>query len=345
MSPDLLLPYDGIAPVFATPPLHCGRGSTVIGRTTLGAGAWIGADAVSRGDGHDIIAGDRLWLGPRATLHIAQDKYPCILGDHVTVGVNAVVHACTVGDDCVIEADCVILDGSVIEDGVLIEAGSVVYPRSTLAGGFAYAGAPAAPVRPLAPGELAERAARLRGSGDPASPAPAPASPAPEARDATVFVARTARLRGPVDLAPGASVLFACDLAAEGGPIVLGPNVNVQDNSVIRTTADGLVIERDTTLGHNVRVADGHIGARSLIGIGAVLAPGTVVGEDVLVAAGARTEPGQVLDSGWLWGGRPARPLAPLDADKREMMRRIVQQYAGYGRAYRKAQGTPPSAG
>lgn len=287
MTPDLLLPYAGTEPVFATPPLWCGRGSTVIGRASLGAEAWLGDDTVIRGDGHDIIAGDRLRLGPRATLHIAQDKYPCILGDRVTVGRNAVVHACTIGDDCVIEADCVVLDGSVVEDGVLIEAGSTVFPRSTLASGFAYAGSPAEPTRRLAPG----------------------------------------------------------DLAAEAGPIAIGPNVNVQDNSVLRTEGSGLVIERDTTLGHNVRVADGQIGPRSLIGIGAVLAPGTVVGEDVLVAAGAWTEPGQVLESGWLWGGRPARRLGPLDAGKREMMRRIVQQYAGYGRTYRKAQAAllPPS--
>ncbi|ACL55773.1 gamma carbonic anhydrase family protein [Methylobacterium nodulans] len=342
MTPDLLLPYAGTEPVFATPPLWCGRGSTVIGRASLGAEAWLGDDTVIRGDGHDIIAGDRLRLGPRATLHIAQDKYPCILGDHVTVGRNAVVHACTIGDDCVIEADCVVLDGSVVEDGVLIEAGSIVYPRSTLAAGFAYAGSPAEPTRRLAPGELAARAARLLGE----SPAaPAPLLEAGEARDATVFVARTARLRGPVDLAPGVSVFFACDLAAEAGPIAIGPNVNVQDNSVLRTEGSGLVIERDTTLGHNVRVADGQIGPRSLIGIGAVLAPGTVVGEDVLVAAGAWTEPGQVLESGWLWGGRPARRLGPLDAGKREMMRRIVQQYAGYGRTYRKAQAAllPPA--
>ncbi len=333
VRPDLLLPYDGTEPAFATPPARCGRRSTVIGRTSLGAGAWLGDAAVIRGDGHDVIAGDGLWLGPRATLHIAQDKYPCILGDRVTVGRNAVVHACTVGDDCVVEDDCVVLDGSVVEDGVVIEAGSTVYPRSTLAAGLLYAGSPAAPLRRLAAGEAAARAARLRAGPAAAVPAAAPGHPAP-----AVFVALSARLAGPVDLAPGASIFFGCDLDAAAGPIAVGPNANVQDNSVLRPLGAGLVIERDTTLGHNVVAADGRIGPRSLVGIGAVLAPGTVVGEDVLVAAGTVTAAGQVLEPGWLWGGRPARRLAPLDAGKREMMRRIVEQYAGYGRRYRKAQ-------
>ncbi|MBY0296155.1 MAG: gamma carbonic anhydrase family protein [Methylobacterium sp.] len=333
MTPDLLLPFAGTAPDFATPPLWCGRGSTVIGRTTLGAEAWLGDEAVIRGDGHDVIAGDRLWLGARATLHIAQDMYPCILGDRVTVGRDACVHACTVGDDCVIEDDVVVLDGTVVEDGVLVEAGSTVFPRSVLPAGFVCAGSPAVPVRRLAPGELAARAARLR---ETASPPPPPGDPRDD--PASVFVARTARLRGAVRLEAGASIFFGCDLAAGAGPIAVGANANVQDNCALHTAGAGLEIARDTTLGHNVRAADGRIGPRSLVGIGSRLAPGTVVEEDVLVAAGTVTQPGQRLETGWLWGGRPARALARLDEGKREMMRRIVQQYAGYGRAYRKAQ-------
>ncbi|MGY2048223.1 gamma carbonic anhydrase family protein [Methylobacterium sp. JK268] len=337
MTPDLLIPYAGTAPAFAAPPLRCGPRSTVIGRTSLGGGAILGAASVIRGDGHDVIAGDDLWLGPRATLHIAQDKYPCILGDRVTVGRDAVVHACTVGDDAVVEAECVILDGSLVEDGVVLEAGSTVYPRSTLPAGFLCAGSPAVPVRPLAPGEAAARAARIRT----APPAPEAAA-APGDPDPAVFVARTARLVGPVALAPGASVFFGCDLVAEGGPITIGPNANVQDNAVLTTRGSGLEIGAETTLAHNVVAADGRIGPRSLVGIGARLAPGTEVGEDVLVAAGAVTEPGQVLDPGWLWGGRPARRLAPLDAERRAMMQAIVRQYAGYGRVYRKAQAALP---
>ena len=83
-------------------------------------------------------------------------------------------------------------------------------------------------------------------------------------------------------------------------------------------------------------MADCRIGARSLIGIGCVLAPGTVVADDVLLAGGSTTDPGQLLESGYLWGGRPARILGPLDADKRAMMTRIVAGYCEHGRVYRQ---------
>ena len=131
---------------------------------------------------------------------------------------------------------------------------------------------------------------------------------------------------------------FSCILEAPLSPIVIGPNVNVQDNCAIHTQAGGLVIERDTTLGHNVTAGDGRIGPGCLIGMGARLAPGTVVEGDVLLAAGSATDPGQVLESGWLWGGDPARAIAPLDERKRSLIAWTIERYCEYSRSYRALQ-------
>ncbi|HEX8416159.1 MAG TPA: DapH/DapD/GlmU-related protein [Methylobacterium sp.] len=337
MTPDLILPYAGTLPAFAARPVWCGRGSSVIGAATIGVQAWLGDDSVIRADGQPVTIGERFWLGHRSTVHIATETYGTSIGDRVTVGRNGVVHACAVGSDVVIEDDVVVLDGAEVGDGILIEAGSTVFPRARLASGFAYAGSPAKALRPIAAPELAERAERLReASGDMPQPI---AADVPEL-DGSVFVARTARLRGRVALGAGSNVLFCCALEAEGGPIVVGADANIQDNTVIRSRGEGVVIGRETTIGHNVRLADCRIGARSLIGIGCVVAPGTVVADDVLLAAGATTDPGQLLEGGHLWGGRPARILGTLDADKRAMMTRIVEGYCAYGRIYKQAQET-----
>ena len=87
-----------------------------------------------------------------------------------------------------------------------------------------------------------------------------------------------------------------------------------------------------------MRLASSRIGARALIGIGAVVAAGTIVEDEAMLAAGATTLPGQILESGWLWGGRPARPLSRLDDAKRGLMRTIVGHYCGYAAAYARAQ-------
>ena len=223
----------------------------------------------------------------------------------------------------------------VVEDRVLIEAGATIFPRSTLESGYAYGGNPAKRLRPITPEELAERAERLReAAGEGASPPEAE----PRETEEGVFVARTARLSGRIALGAGATVLFSCELAAEVGPIVVGADTNIQDNTVIRARGEGVVIGRDTTIGHNVRMADCRIGARSLIGIGSVLAPGTVVADDVMLAGGSTTDPGQLLEGGHLWGGRPARILGTLDPKKRALMAHIVEGYCRLGREYRVLQ-------
>ena len=112
-----LLSYLGTHPELAGPPRHAGANSAIVGRITLGRDAWLGAASVIRADGHYVRAGDDLTLGHGATIHIAHDVYPTVIGHGVTVGSNAVIHACEVRDGCIVEDGAVVLDGCVIEAG------------------------------------------------------------------------------------------------------------------------------------------------------------------------------------------------------------------------------------
>ncbi|HSN32277.1 MAG TPA: gamma carbonic anhydrase family protein, partial [Ideonella sp.] len=152
-----------------------------------------------------------------------------------------------------------------------------------------------------------------------------------------VFVADSARLAGRVAAAAGASIWYGCRLDARRGTIVLGAQANVQDNSVLVAGEGDLSIGEGSTIGHNVELASCTIGARSLVGIGSRIAPGSVIADDAFVAAGARTTPGQVLEGGFVWAGAPARKLGSLDERKREIVRITAEVYAGYGRAMRHA--------
>ena len=90
------------------------------------------------------------------------------------------------------------------------------------------------------------------------------------------------------------------------------------------TTAQGVSIGHSSTVGHNVTINDCVIGNQTLIGIGSTVAPGTTIGDRVLLAASARTTPGQVLESGWLYAGAPARKFARLDDAKQALTALIV---------------------
>lgn len=338
----LILPYEGVQPTLLGPLAHAEPGSALLGRVTLGPGAVLRAYATLRADGHVIHAGAELFMGRNATVHISHAVYGTAIGARVSVGRNAVVHACTVGDDCVVQEDAAILDGASVGAGSVVAAGSVVFSRAVLPPGHWCAGSPALPVRPIGADELRAAHAAVRAAVAPPPPAEAPVAVAPQAH-ASAYVAATARCSAPLQLAADASLWFGCvvqaqDAVAPGPGVYLAEGCNVQDNSVLCTGPAGLQIGADCTVGHNVRLHDGRIGAQVLIGMGSVLAPGTVVQDHVLLAAGSTTTPGQVLESGWLWGGRTARAIARLDERKLDLLRRSAITYREYARGFASAQ-------
>jgi gamma-carbonic anhydrase len=332
----LILPFGGIEPRLGEGVRFLGPGSSVLGKAEIGARTLIAGGSAIRADGHFVRIGEGCYFGEASTVHIAQDMFPAIIGNRVAVGRAAVVHACTIGDCCIIEDNVAVLDGSEVGEGALIEAGSTVFPKSKLAGGFVYAGSPAKPVRALTPEERVEREERVRQA--PATLTPDGRKEAQLTAPAAAFIAMTARLSGRIELEDRASVFFGCDFDAGGWRIAIGARTNIQDNTVIRCETGDVVIGCDTTLGHNVQLAPCRIGDRSLIGIGAAVAAGVTVEDDVMLAAGAVTLPGQTLESGWLWAGKPARPLAKLGDARRGMMQMIIAHYCGYAEAYAGAQ-------
>ena len=274
-------------------------------------------------------------------MHIAHDVYPTIVGDGVSVGRDSVVHACTVGDRCVIEDGVVVLDGSVVESGVVLESGSLVYPRSRLQAGQVYGGRPAKVLREAAPGEIEERKERLRqaeGNGDKLR---RDWSGEREHRGRVadmIFLAATARVRGEIEAARETSIWFACDIDTGSHQLAIGENANIQDNTIIRCADRGLTLGANSVIGHNVKLGGCTIGERSLVGIGSVIAEGTAIDGDVLVAAGTHTQPGQRLEGGWLWGGNPARALSRMDDKRRDLITGTISTYRGYAAAFASSQ-------
>jgi gamma-carbonic anhydrase len=325
-----VLPYAGVFPSFAGAPPRAAPGAAVLGRVEVGRGLALGPRAVVRADGHYVRIGDDFRLGARGTVHIAHELYPTHIGSGVSAGPRAVIHACDVGDRCFLGPDAIILDGSRIAAGAAFAAGAVVFPRTELEGGWLYAGSPAKPVRRLEPGELERWHAEFR----PGDPGGEPTEP----RRGLRFVAATARLDGDIRAADGVGVWFGCELLAGERTIAIGTDTNVQDNTRIAAEARDVTIGDRVTIGHNVLMSDCVVGDECLVGIGARVAPGTVVERDVLLAAGAATAGGQVLESGWMYGGRPAAKLKPLDAARRAGMAAIWPTYCAYAAEYAAAQ-------
>ena len=128
--------------------------ATVIGDVKLGAHASVWYGAVLRGDINRIVVGHHSNVQDNAVLHLADD-YPCLLGNWVTVGHSAVVHACKVGDECLVGMGAVILDGAVIGKQSIIGAKALVTQGTKIPPGSLVLGAPAKVVRKLTDQERA----------------------------------------------------------------------------------------------------------------------------------------------------------------------------------------------
>ena len=100
-------------------------GAVVLGDVTIGAESSVWFNAVIRGDTEAIRIGCQTNVQDLCMLH-ADEGFPCVLGDRVTLGHAAIVHGATVEDDCMIGMRAVVMNGAKIGRGSLVAVGAVV---------------------------------------------------------------------------------------------------------------------------------------------------------------------------------------------------------------------------
>ena len=135
--------------------VYIAKTAVVIGDVTLGAHSSVWYGAVVRGDINRIVVGHHTNIQDNAVLHLADD-FPCLVGNRVTVGHGAIVHACTIGDEVLVGMGAVILDGAVVGKQSIIGAKALVTQGMKIPPGSLVLGAPAKVVRPLTKKERAK---------------------------------------------------------------------------------------------------------------------------------------------------------------------------------------------
>ncbi|HHH43235.1 MAG TPA: gamma carbonic anhydrase family protein [Gammaproteobacteria bacterium] len=146
--------FEGIQPDLH-PTVYVDELALVSGAVKIGADSSVWPMSVVRGDVNHIEIGARTNIQDGCVLHVTHDSefaeggMPLRIGDGVTVGHKAVLHACTIEDGCLIGMGAIVLDGAVVRRGAIVGAGALVPPNKELEGGCLYVGAPVKRVREL----------------------------------------------------------------------------------------------------------------------------------------------------------------------------------------------------
>lgn len=128
--------------------VYIAQGAVVLGDVTLGDNSSVWFNAVLRGDINRIAVGECSNVQDNCVFHLADD-YPCIIGDYVTVGHGAIVHACTIKDQVLVGMGATVLDGAVVGEQSLVGAHALVTPGMEIPPGSMVLGSPAKVVRTL----------------------------------------------------------------------------------------------------------------------------------------------------------------------------------------------------
>lgn len=151
----MLFDLDGVAPV-----LEAGAwvapNAAVIGNVWLGAGATIWFGCTVRGDTNAIRIGARTNVQDNSVLHVNPGKeWALTIGEDVTIGHMAIVHACRLENFAFVGMGATVLDGAVIEEGAMLAAGGLLTPGKRIPKRELWGGRPARKMRDLPDDERA----------------------------------------------------------------------------------------------------------------------------------------------------------------------------------------------
>ena len=135
--------------------------ASVIGDVELADDVSVWPGCVVRGDVNFIRVGARTNIQDGTVIHVSHDGphaklggFATVIGEDVTIGHKAIVHACRIGDAALIGMGAIVLDGAVVESHGFVGAGAVVPPGKTVGRGELWLGHPARKVRMLSEADI-----------------------------------------------------------------------------------------------------------------------------------------------------------------------------------------------
>jgi carbonic anhydrase/acetyltransferase-like protein (isoleucine patch superfamily) len=120
--------------------------AVLIGKVRIKAGASVWFGAVLRGDNEWIEVGERSNVQDNCTLH-TDPGFPLVIGTGCTIGHNAILHGCSIGENTLIGMGAIILNGAQVGSNCIVGAGALISEKKTVPDNSLVMGAPARKIR------------------------------------------------------------------------------------------------------------------------------------------------------------------------------------------------------
>ncbi len=145
--------------------------------------------------------------------------------------------------------------------------------------------------------------------------------------DKTVYLADNATVIGDVVIGKNCSIWFNTVLRGDVNSILIGQNTNIQDGAVLHTLYQKSVVEigDNVSVGHNATIHGAKICDNVLVGMGATILDGAVIGSNSIIAANALIKAGTQVEPGSLYAGVPAKRVKDVSP---EQVKNIIHQTA-----------------
>ncbi len=154
---------------------------------------------------------------------------------------------------------------------------------------------------------------------------------------ASAFVAASAEVIGRVTIGSDSNIWYQCVLRGDVHDIEIGCRSNIQDHTVVHTSAGitPCIVGDDVTIGHRVILHGCEVQNRCLVGMGAILMDQCVLEEGCFLAAGSLVPERKVLRGGYLYAGAPARERRTLTDEEKVFLLASAQHYVDLARTYK----------
>ncbi|MEQ9115947.1 MAG: gamma carbonic anhydrase family protein [Rickettsiales bacterium] len=128
--------------------------ASIVGDVTIGKHSGIWFNSVVRGDVAKVRIGDYTNVQDGTVIHVSRGgDGDTIIGDYVTIGHKAMIHACTLEDNCFVGMSAIIMDNAVVESGGWVATGALITENKVVRAGEIWAGYPAKLFRKLTDAE------------------------------------------------------------------------------------------------------------------------------------------------------------------------------------------------